>query len=393
MYTIDTNIFYQGCRDLIAYVQTAQVEKYAHPTQVAFDIGWFKEHEGYKSDVWKKAQIILEYKSWQKETIHTQDLVGRIARCIDIKTGHGKKQNLITWREAADDGANSLKKVLLARKELSEDAIYQIFCGGDDEQAFNNATSVWGEKYPFISFLFFLKDMNNYAPVRPKIMRPRLAQLGIETDCLKTCTWKNYQEFIQILKQIQNLMNERIPTPSLIDAHSFLWSMWVLEPSQQAHNHSQSDVQEREQPRIIIGDDREAVVKVRINQSKFRKRLLKRYKGCCLCGLSNPDLLIASHIQPWRNSDKNEKVDDDNGLLLCPNHDQLFDKGFITFSDDGEMIISDKLSENDRALTNVLSTKRIELSVRGRDYMRFHRNKVFKNAGSIREEAEMNEQG
>lgn len=380
MYTIDTNIFYQSSRDLIAYVQTEQAGKYAHPTQIAFDIGWFKEHEGYKSDVWEKAQAILDYKNWQEENIHTLDLTGRIAQCIDIKMGHGKKQNLIDWRESDGDGANSMKKILFDRQKLSEEVIYQIFCGSDDEQAFNNAISVWGRKYPFISFLFFLKDMKNYAPVRPKIMRPRLAQLGIETDCLKTCTWKNYQEFIQILKQIQNLMNERIPTSRLIDAHSFLWSMWVFETPQKAHKPSLTDIRKREQPRIIIGDDREAIVKVRIYQSEFRKRLLKRYNGCCLCGLSNPELLIANHIQPWRNSDKNEKVDDDNGLLLCPNHDQLFDKGFITFSDDGEMIISKKLTENDRVLTNVVSTKRIELSERGRDYMRFHRNKVFKKS-------------
>ena len=392
MYTIDTNIFYQSCRDLIAYVHTAQVEKYAPPTQIAFDIGWFKEHEGYKSDVWEKAQAILDCKNWQEENIHTLDLAGRIAQCIDIKMGHGKKQNLIDWRESDGDGTNSMKKILLDRKKLSEEVIYQIFCGSDDEQAFNNAISAWGRKYPFISFLFFLKDMSNYAPVRPRIMQSRLERLGITTDCLKICSWKSYQEFIQILKLIQNLLGKKISTPRLIDAHSFLWSMWVFETSQKAHKPSLTDIREREQPRIIIGDDREAIVKVRINQSEFRKRLLKRYNGCCLCGLRNPELLIASHIQPWRNSDKNEKVDDDNGLLLCPNHDQLFDKGFITFTDDGEMIVSEKLSENDRAITNVLSTKRIELSERGCGYMRFHRNKVFKKeAGSIREEAEMNE--
>lgn len=378
MYAIDTNIFTQSSHELIAYVQAMQAGSYTQPAKVTFDDGWFKEQEWYKREVWNKAQEILQYKNWRQELIHTYDLTGLIAQCIDIKSGDGKKQNLITWREAAADGVNSLKRLLLEKKELSENAIYQIFCGEDEELAFNNAISVWGEKYPFLSFLFFLKDIERYVPVRPRKMQARLEGLGIKTDCLKTCSWKNYQEFIQILKQVQGLLKEEIPSTELIDAHSFLWAMWVLESPKPATNTTLTNVREKDAQRIIIGDDREAIVKVRINQSEFRKRLLKRYNGCCLCGLSNPELLIASHIQPWSMSDKEEKVDDDNGLLLCPNHDQLFDKGFITFSDEGEIIVSEKLSAKDRALTNVLTAKRIALSERGKKYMQFHRKNIFK---------------
>lgn len=380
MYTIDANIFHLSCHELIAYVRAKQAGKYSHPAQVTFNNGWFKEQEWYKREVWEKAQEILQYKSWKKDNIHTYDLTGRIAQCIDIKLEDGKKQNLITWREAAADGVNSLKRLLFERKELSENAIYQIFCGADEEVAFNNALSVWGEKYPFLSFLFFLKDIERFVPVRPKKMQARIERLGIETGCLKTCSWKNYQEFIQILNRIKDLLKEEIPSTELIDAHSFLWAMWVLETPKPAPVSSPADIREKDMRITIIGDDREAIVKVRINQSEFRKRLLKRYNGCCLCGLSNPELLIASHIQPWSMSDKNEKVDDNNGLLLCPNHDQLFDKGFITFSDDGEIIISEKLSEKDRALTNILTTKRISLSIRGREYMQFHRKNIFKTS-------------
>ena len=377
MYTIDMNLFNLSCYELITYVKSAQMGKYAQPTKVTFESGWFQDQEGYKREVWDKAQNILQYKDWKKGSIHTYDLTGRVAQCMDIKLKDRKKQNLITWRETSDDGANSLKRLLFEKKELSENVIYQIFCS-EEELAFNNAILVWGEKYPFISFLFFLKDIKNFAPVRPRIMQTRLERLGIKTDCLKTCSWKNYQEFIQILKQVQGLLKEEIPSTELIDAHSFLWAMWVLESPKPATNTTLTNVREKDAQRIIIGDDREAIVKVRINQSEFRKRLLKRYNGCCLCGLSNPELLIASHIQPWSMSDKEEKVDDDNGLLLCPNHDQLFDKGFITFSDKGEIIVSEKLSAKDRVLTNVLTAKRIALSERGKKYMQFHRKNIFK---------------
>lgn len=145
------------------------------------------------------------------------------------------------------------------------------------------------------------------------------------------------------------------------------------------HYPASAYIRENEQPRIIIGDDRMTLVNVRVNQGEFRKRLLKRYEGCCPCGLRNPELLIASHIRPWKNSEGNAKVDAENGLLLCPNHDKLFDKGFITFSDDGEIMISKKLSENDRALTNIIGTERIVLSETGKKYMQFHRNMLFKD--------------
>ena len=85
----------------------------------------------------------------------------------------------------------------------------------------------------------------------------------------------------------------------------------------------------------MTGYDIEAVVKARRNQGLFRSLLMDKYDGkCCLCGLDNRYLLMASHIKPWRDSTEKEKVSVHNGLLLCPNHDKLFDSGFISFEDD-----------------------------------------------------------
>lgn len=380
MYVIDINIFHLSCHELIAYVQTEQAGKIDHPDLVRFDRGWFKEQEWYKREVWEKAQEILQYQSWKKDDLQAYDLIGRIVKCMNIKLRGVGKNNLINWRESAENGGSSLKVLLYKTKEISEDIIYQIFCGENEEAAFNNALLVWGEKYPLLSFLFFLKDIKRFVPVRPTIMTTRLMQLGIEADCLKTCSWKNYQEFIQILKRMQDLLNEEIPHTELIDAHSFLWAMWVFETQKPEPASSPESIQEKDMrsATTIFGDDRDAIVKVRINQDEFRKRLLKRYKGCCLCGVSNPELLVASHIQPWSMSSKREKVDDENGLLLCPNHDKLFDRGFITFSDEGEIIISDKLSKKDRALMNVPTIKQITLSSLAQKYMQFHRKNIFK---------------
>lgn len=127
----------------------------------------------------------------------------------------------------------------------------------------------------------------------------------------------------------------------------------------------------------IDGASKKAVVNVRVNQGKFRDFLLKRYKKCCLCGVENHALLTASHIKPWAESESKEKLDINNGFLMCPNHDKLFDKGYITFDDDGKIIISKKLKENDKVFLNVNDGMRIELTESNKKYLEFHRENVF----------------
>lgn len=129
----------------------------------------------------------------------------------------------------------------------------------------------------------------------------------------------------------------------------------------------------------IQGEERLVITKQRINQSVFRKRLLKRYGNrCCLCGVSGKDMLIASHIKPWSVASADERVDVNNGLLLCPNHDWLFDKGYISFDSNGKVIISVDLSDINQIFMNVDQKKVVNLSEQTRNYMKYHRNNIFK---------------
>lgn len=127
----------------------------------------------------------------------------------------------------------------------------------------------------------------------------------------------------------------------------------------------------------LQGEERIAVVKTRVNQSVFRDRLLKKYKTCCLCKVENPSLLIASHIKPWAASEPDEKLNPENGFLLCPNHDALFDGGYITFADDGQIIISDRLSAMDCTFTNVQPTMKINLLEKNKEFLKYHRKNIF----------------
>lgn len=128
----------------------------------------------------------------------------------------------------------------------------------------------------------------------------------------------------------------------------------------------------------VEGASREAFINVRVNQGIFRDGLLKRYNKCCLCGVENSALLIASHIKPWAESESEEKLDINNGFLMCPNHDKLFDKGYITMDDDGKIMISVELTENDRMFLNINSRMHIELTDGNKKYLKFHRENIFK---------------
>ncbi len=129
----------------------------------------------------------------------------------------------------------------------------------------------------------------------------------------------------------------------------------------------------------LIGYDREIITKARVNHGVFRDRLLSTKGKCELCGVASPSLLIASHIKPWASSSPEEKIDFNNGLLLCPNHDKLFDQGFISFDANGNIIISEKLSKTDRLFMNVQESMKISVSEKNCDYFAFHRLNVFQD--------------
>ncbi|MBB1341250.1 HNH endonuclease [Pseudoalteromonas sp. SR45-6] len=129
----------------------------------------------------------------------------------------------------------------------------------------------------------------------------------------------------------------------------------------------------------IGATEKSQLITARVGQGKFRKALLKFWdKSCCITGISNTDMLVASHIKPWSKSNNIERLDHYNGLLLTPNLDRAFDKGYITFNLAGEIIISTQF-ENEINL-GVSSLMIIKLSSQHQPYMDFHRKNVFKGA-------------
>ncbi|WP_275788216.1 HNH endonuclease [Pararhizobium gei] len=93
---------------------------------------------------------------------------------------------------------------------------------------------------------------------------------------------------------------------------------------------------------------RRSSILARRGQGVFRANVESLERSCRLTGITNPTLLIASHIKPWRLcSSAQERLDGNNGLMLTPDADLLFDRGFISFADEGEVLVSPRVDKSD----------------------------------------------
>ena len=96
--------------------------------------------------------------------------------------------------------------------------------------------------------------------------------------------------------------------------------------------------------RTDIGStQKQQLIQARRGQGLFKANVARNEKCCRVTGVTHPNLLVASHIKPWSESTDEERLDGCNGLLLAPHIDRLFDRGFISFGDDGSILLSPSL--------------------------------------------------
>jgi len=140
---------------------------------------------------------------------------------------------------------------------------------------------------------------------------------------------------------------------------------------------NESKVEKSEDYTLKEGETRSSVVKVRINQNFFRKMILTSYNNlCCITGIDNVELLIASHIVPWAHDEKN-RLNPMNGLCLNALHDRAFDKGLISIDKSYNVIVSKKVKHK---LILQYDRKPITLPDRflpDQSFLSFHRKNIF----------------
>jgi hypothetical protein len=136
------------------------------------------------------------------------------------------------------------------------------------------------------------------------------------------------------------------------------------------------DIEQLSSRRDLTETDRIALVKTRLGQGLFRRDLVDYWQGCAISGYKKTNLLIASHIMPWKDADDAQRLDCFNGLLLLPNFDKAFDQNLISFTKNGDLLISNELERP--KLLGIEAGMTIKLAAMHQPYMEYHRDEFFR---------------
>jgi hypothetical protein len=126
--------------------------------------------------------------------------------------------------------------------------------------------------------------------------------------------------------------------------------------------------------------DKVQVIKARRGQGLFRSNVQQQEHACRVTGIESGFLLIASHIKPWRSCiDSNERLDGNNGLLLTPHVDRLFDRGYITFDESGGLVVSSKIDVDNIVRLGISDRNFLAspFNAGKQKFLEYHRGNVF----------------
>jgi hypothetical protein len=137
------------------------------------------------------------------------------------------------------------------------------------------------------------------------------------------------------------------------------------------------------QQRPIEATEKSALILSRRGQGLFKQRVRQIEPRCRITGVERIEHLRASHCKPWRDSDDGERLDGENGLLLTPSIDHLFDRGFISFEGDGRLLVSPRADHDSLKRMGVPAGDKTNVgrfSEGQKSYLEFHRERVFLEA-------------
>jgi len=151
----------------------------------------------------------------------------------------------------------------------------------------------------------------------------------------------------------------------------------ILSILDESNNHTNQGFSTKNNSNIFGTTQRLGVVKHRVGQDVFRRKLLIKFnKKCAVTGIEEEEMLLASHILPWKDADNFQRLDIENGILLNPFYDKLFDKFFISFDDSGKIVLSEKLKFSQKLMQLIDSNASINVTQGMKKYLRIHRKNL-----------------
>lgn len=185
----------------------------------------------------------------------------------------------------------------------------------------------------------------------------------------------------EIREPLALTLAELLGVEALAFARSEIVDKLIITPSAEMvmwEEHLAKTIENDEQ---VQPTEKEALILARRGQGLFRRRVAEVESRCRVTGVDRPEHLRASHCKPWRDCDNNaERLDGDNGLMLTPSIDHLFDRGFISFENDGRLLVSPVAHQPSLHRMGVRLDKDVNV---GRfkpgqaRFLEFHRDAVF----------------
>jgi predicted restriction endonuclease len=350
------------------------VEEHSGVPFVSFSSNPYTEkHEGYKYEVHKAAREALTFQAWKEADIGSGEIAGAVIGAIEVPGN-----NLVPWQGRFGAEARPHQPLYEAKSQPDqllriEGCLFRLYRDQQEEKSFSDLTDIFGKSYPLLAYFFFLKDRSRYLPIAPTFFDRSFEHLGADFKTARRCSWENYSAYVGLIGELKEMLTESLSVEvTLLDAHSFAW---ILVSKMESENRL-ADVQEY---LSLSASEREAIIKARIGQGRFRQHLIDYWAGCAVTGCRETALLHASHIKPWAKASMLERMNLYNGLLLSPAIDAAFDAGYISFDDEGLMLISERLAPDDAkalAIRPEMRLQRIESA--HKKYLAFHREHIFK---------------
>jgi putative restriction endonuclease len=197
------------------------------------------------------------------------------------------------------------------------------------------------------------------------------------------------------LAEIPSLMFESLANAIGKESRIAMQAAMQLASSPNAERNPAEDIvrweehlrKEIERDQSIPETEKQAIVLARRGQGLFRKRVTRIEARCRITNVSEPEHLRASHCKPWRDCSNDERLDGENGLLMTPSIDHLFDRGFISFESNGRLLISPVANRGALQRMGIHTEEKIvvgQFTQGQRGYLSYHRDSVFLRSRQIK---------
>jgi hypothetical protein len=232
----------------------------------SFRSGAAKGWEGYKPHLRERALATLSPHSWTEAEVGTGSILERAIDAIEITGNDQTRNNLVSWEGRYGPGSAGHATLLTARtdpgrRRAFERWLMDAFRGdADPGPLFERLRTLAGDGYPLAAYLFFLIDIDRFAPIAPRTFDEAFRRLGMGLTTSGRCSWANYEAFNDALEAVRDrlLSKPGLADARHIDAHSFCWMLVRMEDERLGGEKAPSGVR-------YVGARHRSIVEMAVN--------------------------------------------------------------------------------------------------------------------------------